>query len=122
MSESLPAPADIASQTMRSVGKHSGEPVEDQAAAVAAARRRLLLLALGVTATLIAWGFLVFAAIEFGGKARDGESEGWIFLGFATLGATACLFETLLLAGKILETLRGQAPPPRQPGARRASR
>ena len=36
-------------------------------------RSRLALLAAGVTVTLIAWGFLVAAAIDFGKEARSGE-------------------------------------------------
>lgn len=86
------------------------------------ARDRLLKLSLGLTATLIAWGYLVFAAIDFGGQARDGESTAWIFLVFATLGATACLFAFLVLVPKVLATLRGEVPPRRSttPGKRAA--
>jgi hypothetical protein len=87
-------------------------------------RRRLLVLALGITATLVAWGFLVWAAIDFGRQARDGESPAWAFLGLATVGATACLFLTMILGNKVLTTLRGAAPPPRPvvPGGHRAAR
>ena len=75
------------------------------------ARDRLLKLALGLTATLIAWGYLVVAAIDFGGQARDGEGTAWIFLVVATLGATACLFAFLVLVPKVTATLRGELPP-----------
>jgi hypothetical protein len=102
------------------VGKHSGERTE----AAPVPRGRLLILALGITATLVAWGFLVWEAINFGSQARDGEAPAWVFLGLATVGATACLFLTLILGSKMIGTLRGQAvkPPPVVAGGRRAAR
>jgi hypothetical protein len=104
---------------MSLVGKHSGERTE----APALPRGRLLALALGITATLVAWGFLVWAAIDFGSQARAGEVPAWAFLALATVGATACLFVTLILGNKVLTTLRGQAPSRVPVGAgRRASR
>lgn len=108
---------------MSGVGKHSGDPVEETPVVVP--RNRLLGLAAGVTGTLIAWGFLVWQAIEFGGKARDGQGLAWFFLFVATLGATACLFATLILTTKLIATLRGDVPPPKSagpPGGRRAAR
>jgi hypothetical protein len=92
---------------MTPVGKHSGERAE----AEPLPRRRLLGLAIGITATLVAWGLLVWAAIDFGGRARDGEGVAWVFLALATVGATACLFLTLILVTKLLATLRGEAGP-----------
>jgi len=104
---------------MRAVGKHSGERIE----AAPLPRRRLLGLAIGITATLVAWGLLVWAAIDFGSHARDGEGAAWVFLALATIGATACLFLTLILVNKLLATLRGAADPPVVvPGGRRAAR
>lgn len=100
------------------MGRHSGERQE----APPLPRRRLLVLALGITLTLVAWGFLVWAAIDFGTQARDGETPAWAFLGFATIGATACLLVTLILGGKVLAVLRGEAPRPRTSGGRRAAR
>ena len=101
------------------VGKHSGERTE----APPLPRGRLLALALGVTATLVAWGFLVWAAIDFGSQARDGETPAWVFLALATVGATACLFLTLILGNKVIATLRGQEPARSPvPGGRRAAR
>lgn len=64
--------------------------------------RRALLLCLGVTLCVVAWGYLVKAAIDFGTSARDGESQAWAFLGLACLGAAACLFIGLILIGKLL--------------------
>jgi len=101
------------------VGKHSGERTE----APTLPRGRLLALALGITATLVAWGFLVWEAISFGSQARDGEAAAWVFLALATVGAAACLFLTLILGAKVLATLRGRPPAPAPvPGGRRAAR
>lgn len=101
---------------MTPVGKHSGERIEE----VAPPRRRLLALALGITATVVAWGFLVWEAIDFGGRARGGEGLAWAFVVLATIGATACLLVTLILATKLVATLRGEAAPrPAVPGGRR---
>lgn len=104
---------------MTPVGKHSGEPAPDQPLP----RRRLLVLALGITLTLVAWGFLVWAAIDFGADARSGSTASWVFVALATVGATACLFLTLILGTKLLATLRGEAVPQAAvPGGRRAAR
>jgi hypothetical protein len=107
------------------VGKHAA-PVSRRGEGAAAPPRRLLVLALGVTLTLVAWGFLVWAAIGFGGEARAGATIAWAFLVLASLGAAACLFVTLILAGKVIDSFRGGLPaPPRvvvPPGGRRARR
>jgi hypothetical protein len=66
-----------------------------------------------VTCTVIAWGLLVFAAIDFGGKARDGEPGNWWFLALATVGAMACMFLAILLGSRLQSELRGQGPPTR---------
>lgn len=76
----------------------------------------LLLLALGVTASVVAWGYLVVAAIDFGGSAREGDTAAWWFLALASLGAVACLFLGLILISRITRALGiTQAPPPRAP-------
>jgi fatty acid desaturase len=103
-------------------------------------RPRLLLLALGVTAAVVAWGYLVSAAIDFGTQARDGEPAAWAFLALAAVGAVMCLFLGLALAVRAVRTLGsdptpatdspitpegpGTPPtdPPRPPGGRRAAR
>jgi hypothetical protein len=102
------------------VGKHSGEPAPEPPLP----RRRLLFLALGITATLVAWGFLVWAAIDFGSQARGGEKPAWLFTGLATVGATACLMVTLILVAKVFATLRRRGPvsAPLPGGGRRAAR
>jgi hypothetical protein len=111
-----------ASATMARMGKHSGVAAEPEQRDHVL--RRLLLLALGVTATLVAWGFLVWAAVDFGAQARGGESQAWVFLGLATIGATACLFVTMILGSKLIKTLKGEGPVPEPtaPGGRRAAR
>ena len=104
------------------VGRHSGAP-EAAATTQEATRprpRSVLVLALGMTITLVAWGVLVGAAIEFGKEARSGEPEAWTFLVLAALGATACLFLALLLGARALAMVRGKPQPlPRPIGGRR---
>ena len=106
---------------MTSVGTHSSPSQPGRRPR----RRALLLLALGITATLVAWGVLVWAAIDFGREARAGEPDAWVFLGLATVGAAACLFLTLILGARAVSIAQGKErpkPPPRVPGGRRAAR
>jgi hypothetical protein len=65
----------------------------------------LLALAGGVTLSVVAWGYLVYAAIDFGATARDGNPDAWWFLAVASLGAVACLFVGLILAARLLRQL-----------------
>lgn len=65
----------------------------------------LLALALGVTACVVAWGYLVIAAIDFGRAARDGEASAWLLLFLASLGAVACLFLGLILFSRTARAL-----------------
>jgi hypothetical protein len=62
----------------------------------------LLGLAGGVTLAVVAWGYLVYAAIDFGATARDGNPDAWWFLAVASLGAVACLFVGLMLIARLL--------------------
>jgi hypothetical protein len=96
----------------------------------------LLLLALGITGCVVAWGYLVYAAIDFGSSARDGDSNAWWFLALASIGAVACLFVGLMLVARVLRRLgitsgpsakqQGEGPDepdePRPIGGRRAAR
>ncbi len=66
---------------------------------------RLLLLTGGITALVVAWGYLVWAAIDFGAAARAGEQVAWAFLALASLGAVACLFAGLMLGVRLLRML-----------------
>ena len=82
---------------------------------------RVLGLAAGVTATVVAWGVLVFAAIDFGRMARHAQGEDWIFLVLATLGAVACMFLAIVLASRMQSLMRADptrphSPQPHQPG------
>lgn len=89
---------------------------------------KLLLLAVAVTLSVVAWGYLVYAAIDFGATARSGESRAWWFLAVAALGAVTCLFVGLLLIARLLRALgitaapEADESPARAPGGRRASR
>ena len=121
---------------MRPVGKHMGEgAAEVSTDDMRLPWRRILLLALGLTATLVAWGVLVYAAIDFGSEARSGEPTAWVLLAFTTVGAAACLFVTLILGARILPLFQRGAPtatprtaptapvrPARPPGGHRAVR
>jgi len=90
-----------------------------------------------VTLAVVAWGYLVYAAIDFGASARNGNQDAWWFLGVASLGAVACLFVGLMLVARLLRRLGitsdSSAPVPRLPdepqmmtlrpvGGRRAAR
>ena len=92
----------------------------------------LLLLALGITGCVVAWGYLVYAAIDFGSTARGGDPTAWWFLALASLGAVACLFFGLMLVARLLRRLGITSGPasttaeepaePRPIGGRRAAR
>lgn len=72
----------------------------------------LLALCAGVTLCVIAWGYLVKAAIDFGTTARGGQPDAWWFLALASAGAIACLFVGLMLVSRITRRLGiTQAPP-----------
>lgn len=117
-------------------GKRAGS--RRAAPAPRAFRPKLLLLAVGVTLAVVAWGYLVYAAIDFGSTARGGDDRAWGFLALASAGAIACLFIALMLIARLLRALGITSPPaprtprgtdapasddpPRPPGGRRAAR
>jgi hypothetical protein len=68
-------------------------------------RPRLLLIGVGALVSLVAWGFLVWAAIDFGRTARGGDSGDWLYLAVASLGAVACLFLCLWLTTVLLRQI-----------------
>jgi len=72
----------------------------------------LLGLAAAVTLSVVAWGYLVYAAIDFGASARGGSSTAWAFLALASVGAVACLFFGLMLVAHLLRHLGITKPPP----------
>lgn len=104
---------------MAPVGKHSGEHHSSDAPR---SRGRLLLLALGISATLVPWGVLVYAAIDFGRDARSGDTTAWVFLVLGTAGAAACLFLTLILGSRVLTLVKGSAARQRPQDGHRAAR
>ncbi|TYL51331.1 hypothetical protein FXB39_08850 [Nocardioides sp. BGMRC 2183] len=94
-------------------------------------RPTYLLLAIGITASLVAWGYLVYAAIDFGATARqDGEAAAWGFLALAAIGAVACLFLAFMLIVRLSRALglthtpepRPKRDPTTPKGGRRAAR
>ena len=52
-----------------------------------------------------AWFYLVRSAIDFGQMARDGDSQAWVFMGAASLGAIACALLLLVLVTRALRRL-----------------
>lgn len=92
----------------------------------------VLPLAVGITLCVVAWGYLVKAAIDFGTTARGGESQAWIYLGLASAGAIACLFLGLMLISRIGRAVGSgesrsgasapQASAPRPAGGRRRAK
>ena len=107
---------------MTTVGTHAGPSVRETGRTATGRRRQTLGLAVGSTFTVIAWGLLVWAAIDFGGQARNGESIAWLFLILATVGAIGCLFLAMVLVSKLAESMRTGPAPPRPSGGRRAKR
>jgi len=107
-------------------GRHAGPArLEETKPPKRASTGPMLLLALGITAAVVGWGYLVYLAIDFGTAARDGDSRGWAFLALATVGAIACLFLALMLGTRLVARFRASAPPPpppTPPGGRRALR
>lgn len=86
----------------------------------------VVLLAAAVTVAVIAWGYLVFVAIDFGSDARDGDARAWGFLALAAIGAMACLFAGLMLVARLaravgLTSAPAQTAPSAGAGSDRAS-
>ena len=117
--------AHVTSGKRAGPGRHAGPARLQEVAPQKPAKAPLLLLALGITAAVVGWGYLVYLAIDFGGTARNGDTTAWWFLAMATVGAIACLFVALTLGTRFATRLRAGAPPPgppRPPGGRRAAR
>ncbi len=61
----------------------------------------LLVLAVAITLCVLAWGYLVYAAIDFGSTARHGDDDAaWGYLAIAAGGAVACLFLGFMLVAR----------------------
>lgn len=91
----------------------------------------LLVLAVAITLCVVAWGYLVYAAIDFGSAARhDDEPGAWGYLAVAAVGAVACLFLGFMLVARFSRaigfTSAPDAKPKRDPsvpkGGKRAAR
>ena len=68
--------------------------------------RPALLTSGAITLCVVAWGYLVYAAIDFGTAARgSGSASTWAFMALACLGAIACLFAGLMLGARLLRVL-----------------
>jgi hypothetical protein len=63
---------------------------------------KLVALGLGSIAALVAWGLLVWVAVDSGRSARGGESGKWAHLAAASVGAVVCLFLCLWLCTVLL--------------------
>ena len=64
--------ADVTTGKRAAPGRHAGAPVSEERPD--SQTGSLLLLALGITAAVVAWGYLVYLAIDFGSDARNGDS------------------------------------------------
>ena len=82
-------------------------------------RKDVFALALATTVAVVAWGYLVYAAIDFGTDARGGEGRAWAFLALAAVGAAACLFAALMLLAR---TFRALTAGPVSPGSAASDR
>ena len=91
----------------------------------------LLLLAIAITLCVVAWGYLVYAAIDFGSTARhDNDDSAWFYLGVAAVGAIACLFLGFMLVARFSRAIGFTAAPEPRPkrdpsvpkGGKRAAR
>ncbi len=61
----------------------------------------LLLLIAGVLGSIVAWGFLVRAAIAFGRAAVSSQPVAWAFCAGASLGAIGCLLLGFALVARL---------------------
>ena len=84
----------------------------------------LLLLAVGITLCVVAWGYLVYAAIDFGSAARhEDDASAWGYLAVAAVGAVACLFLGFMLVARFSRTMGlTRSPSPSRSGTRVCTR
>lgn len=79
-------------------------------------RSDLLRIAIGITLALVAWGYLVVAAIDFGAEARhEDDAASWALLAVAAIGAMLCLFLAFILAARFARALGLAATPEPKP-------
>lgn len=98
---------------MGPVARESGKRAGSRRGAPAPRKlpRSALGYAAGITLAVVAWGFLVWSAVDFGVSARSGETEAWWFLALASIGAMACLFVALMLVVRLSRALGITTPP-----------
>ena len=84
---------------------HNGH-VTEQERPTELSNLRVLSVATGMTVTVILWGVLVFAAIDFGRDARDGAAVNWLYLLVAALGAVGCMFLAIMLGARLQTMMR----------------
>jgi RsiW-degrading membrane proteinase PrsW (M82 family) len=68
-------------------------------------RRDVFLLTLATTVAVVAWGYLVRAAVDFTSDARGGQGQAWAFVVIAAVGAAACLFAAMMLLARVVRAL-----------------
>jgi hypothetical protein len=127
VSEQGAEPGPGAGQAVEGPTGAAGKRAGSRKGAKPPGRRRPAVLGytVGIILAVAAWGYLVWAAVDFGSQARDGDDRAWWFLGLAALGAVACLFVGLMLIARLARTLRRGSRPssPASPtGGKRAAR
>jgi hypothetical protein len=84
--------------------------------------------ALFATTTLVAWGLLVYLAVGYGERVRNGSTSAWAMLLLTGLAAVVCLFVTFIMLARMLQALgsagleAGPDKESRPVGGRRAKR
>ena len=64
--------------------------------------RRVLPPLVGTLLAAGAWVLLVMVAIDFGERAREGDTAAWVFLALAGVGAAVCLVLAFFLGRQLL--------------------
>ncbi len=100
------------------MGKHTGVAAEPGKSG------RAMSSIIGIVVTFAAWAALVYYAIQLGSDVRAGNGSAWALLAIAVVGAVCCLFLSLLLGARVVESARTRRAerPPRVAGGRRAKR
>jgi len=69
-----------------------------------------LLTAFAVTAAILAWGYLVYTAIQHGQSWRAGDRDAWRIVAAAGIGAAGCLLIALMLIARCFRLMRASHP------------
>jgi hypothetical protein len=115
-----PVPTSVPHGTMRTMttpgGRRRAAPARRELPKVRLAAHLAVALLTGA-----AWIYLVRAAIDFGGVARDGDGIAWLFVALATLGAIGCLLLAIVLVTRVLVMLGLVRDQPKPPPAKRTA-